>query len=489
MKALKELLSELTFTCERGNLEKEITAVVYDSRKIVEGCLFVCIKGANFDGHQAAAEAAEKKAAAIIVSQEVELPKQSETTLIRVEDTRYALAFVSAAWFDHPAKKLTTIGITGTKGKTTTTYLVKSILENAGRKVGLVGTIEIIIGDTHIHAVNTTPESYLLQEYFAKMVESGCDTVVMEVSSQALMLHRTQGFVFDFGIFTNLEPDHIGPNEHKDFAEYLSCKAKLFNQCRYGYANIDDEHFAEITKNATCPIETFGLNENADLVAYDVELTRDRDFLGVDFGLKGTCEGKISCGVPGTFNVHNALGAISIAGHMGVTVEQMNKALRHFSVKGRVQIVPTGYDYTLIIDYAHNAVALESILNTLRAYDPPRLISLFGCGGNRSKLRRYEMGEVSGKLADFTIITSDNPRFEEPQAIIDDILIGMKKTDGEYISIIDRHEAISYAMHHAQPGDIVVLAGKGHETYQEIEGKKYHMSEEEIVQDVLDGKY
>ena len=201
MKALKELLSELTFTCERGNLEKEVTAVVYDSRKIIEGCLFVCIKGANFDGHQAAAEAAEKKAAAITVSKEVELPEHTETTLIRVEDTRYALAFVSAAWFDHPAKKLTTIGITGTKGKTTTTYLVKSILENAGRKVGLVGTIEIIIGDTHIHAVNTTPESYLLQEYFAKMVESGCDTVVMEVSSQALMLHRTQGFVFDFGIF------------------------------------------------------------------------------------------------------------------------------------------------------------------------------------------------------------------------------------------------------------------------------------------------
>ena len=336
---------------------------------------------------------------------------------------------------------------------------------------------------------NTTPESYDIHSYFRKMAEEDCDVVVMEASSQGFKLDRTAGIMFDYGLFTNLSPDHIGPNEHKDFAEYLSCKAKLFNQCRYGYANIDDEHFAEITKNATCPIETFGLNENADLVAYDVELTRDRDFLGVDFGLKGTCEGKISCGVPGTFNVHNALGAISIAGHMGVTVEQRNKALRHFSVKGRVQIVPTGYDYTLIIDYAHNAVALESILNTLRAYDPPRLISLFGCGGNRSKLRRYEMGEVSGKLADFTIITSDNPRFEEPQAIIDDILIGMKKTDGEYISIIDRHEAISYAMHHAQPGDIVVLAGKGHETYQEIEGKKYHMSEEEIVQDVLDGKY
>ena len=484
---VSSLLERLEYTCCQGSVEQEVSTVEYDSRKVIENSLFICIKGAVVDGHKFVPDVVAKGAKTLVVQDDVEAPQ--DVTVIKVEDTRYAMAFISAAYFGHPAEQLKTIGITGTKGKTTTTYMVKSILENAGYKVGLIGTIEAIIGDEVIPAANTTPESFVVQKYFRKMVDAGCDCVVMEVSSQGLMLHRTQGFVFDYGIFTNIEPDHIGPNEHKDFAEYLSCKAKLFQQCKYGYANLDDEHFAEITKNATCQIETFGLNEKADLVAYDVALTRDRDFLGVDFDLKGTYEGRISCGVPGTFNVHNALGAICIAGHMGVTVEQMNKALRHFSVKGRVQIVPTGYDYTLIIDYAHNAVALESILNTLRAYDPPRLISLFGCGGNRSKLRRYEMGEVSGKLADFTIITSDNPRFEEPQAIIDDILTGMKKTDGEYISIIDRREAISYAMHHAQPGDIVVLAGKGHETYQEIEGKKYHMSEEEIVQDVLDGKY
>lgn len=482
-----QLLEHIEYTCLQGSTDVKVSAVVNDSRKIEEGCLFLCIKGASFDGHTFAAEAAKKGAAVLVVEDTVEVPES--VTVIKVDNTRYAMALISAAWFGYPANELTTIAVTGTKGKTTTTYMVKALLEEAGHKVGVIGTIEVVIGEKHIPVNNTTPESYDIHSYFRQMSEEDCDVVVMEASSQGFKLDRTAGILFDYGLFTNLSPDHIGPNEHKNFAEYLSCKAKLFQQCKYGYANLDDEHFAEITKNATCQIETFGLNERADLVAYDVALTRDRDFLGVDFNLKGTYEGRISCGVPGTFNVHNALGAICIAGHMGVTVEQMNKALRHFSVKGRVQIVPTGYDYTLIIDYAHNAVALESILNTLRAYDPPRLISLFGCGGNRSKLRRYEMGEVSGKLADFTIITSDNPRFEEPQAIIDDILTGMKKTDGEYISIIDRREAISYAMHHAQPGDIVVLAGKGHETYQEIKGKKYHMSEEEIVQDVLNGKY
>ena len=484
---LTKLLERLDYKVVAGSDNIEITELVNDSRKVVPDSAFVCISGAVSDGHQYVKDVAEKGAAAVIVEKDVEVPEG--LTVIKVENTRYALALMSAAYFGYPAEKLKTIGITGTKGKTTTTYMVKALLEEAGHKVGVIGTIEVVIGEKHIPVNNTTPESYDIHSYFRQMAEEDCDVVVMEASSQGFKLDRTAGILFDYGLFTNLSPDHIGPNEHKDFAEYLSCKAKLFQQCKYGYANLDDEHFAEITKNATCQIETFGLNEKADLVAYDVALTRDRDFLGVDFDLKGTYEGRISCGVPGTFNVHNALGAICIAGHMGVTVEQMNKALRHFSVKGRVQIVPTGYDYTLIIDYAHNAVALESILNTLRAYDPPRLISLFGCGGNRSKLRRYEMGEVSGKLADFTIITSDNPRFEEPQAIIDDILTGMKKTDGEYISIIDRREAISYAMHHAQPGDIVVLAGKGHETYQEIKGKKYHMSEEEIVQDVLDGKY
>lgn len=482
-----QLLEHLEYTCLCGSVDTEVTAVVNDSRKISEGCLFLCIKGASFDGHAFAGEAAEKGAAVLVVQEKVEVPEG--VTVILVEDTRYAMALISAAWFGYPARELTTIAVTGTKGKTTTTYMVKALLEEAGHKVGVIGTIEVVIGEEHIPVNNTTPESYDIHSYFRQMAEAGCDAVVMEASSQGFKLDRTAGIDFDYGLFTNLSPDHIGPNEHADFAEYLACKAKLFTQCKQGYANLDDEHFSEITEAATCPVMTFGLAEGAALRASDVQLTRDRDFLGVDFTLSGKYEGRISCGVPGTFNVHNALGAICIAGDMGVTVAQMNQALRHFTVKGRVQIIPTGYDYTLIVDYAHNAVALESILKTLRAYNPPRLISLFGCGGNRSKLRRYEMGEVSGKMADFTIITSDNPRFEKPQDIIDDILIGMNKTDGKYISIIDRREAISYAMHNAQPGDIVVLAGKGHETYQEIEGKKYHMSEEEIVQDVLDGKY
>lgn len=485
MKALKELLSELTFTCERGNLEKEITAVVYDSRKIVEGCLFVCIKGANFDGHQAAAEAAEKKAAAIIVSQEVELPKQSETALIRVEDTRYALAFVSAAWFDHPAKKLTTIGITGTKGKTTTTYLVKSILENAGRKVGLVGTIEIIIGDTHIHAVNTTPESYLLQEYFAKMVESGCDTVVMEVSSQALMLHRTQGFVFDFGIFTNLEPDHIGPNEHASFEEYLHCKGLLFKQCKVGIVNGDDEHWQAVTEGHTCALESFGMGEHCMLRAENRQLVHKPGELGVTFHVTGLMNFAVEVPMPGKFSVYNALAAIAICRHFKVDEENIKKALLQAKVKGRIEMIKVSDQFTLLIDYAHNAMALESLLTTLREYEPHRLVSLFGCGGNRSRQRRFEMGEVSGRLADLTIITSDNPRFEEPQDIINDIKTGMAKTDGKYVEICDRKEAITYAIEHGEPGDIIVLAGKGHEDYQEIKGVKHPMDERDLIRDIL----
>lgn len=482
-----QLFEGLSYTCLQGDIDTEISAVVNDSRKLSEGCLFICIRGASFDGHTFAAQAVSQGVAALLVEEPVQVPEG--VTVIQVENTRHAMALVSAAWFGHPADELTTIAVTGTKGKTTTTYMIQSILENAGHKVGVIGTIEVVIGEKHIPVNNTTPESYDIHKYFREMVDAGCDAVVMEASSQGFKLDRTAGILFDYGLFTNLSPDHIGPNEHKDFEEYLACKAMLFTQCRQGYANLDDEHFSEITKKAVCPIQTFGLAEDADLRAEDIRLTRDRDFLGVDFTLRGLAKGRISCGVPGTFNVHNALGAICIALAMGVDIPAVNEALHSFTVKGRVQIIPTGYDYTLIVDYAHNAVALESILKTLREYHPARLISLFGCGGNRSKLRRFEMGETSGNLADFMVITSDNPRFEEPQAIIDDILTGIKKTDGKYISIIDRHEAISYVMHHAEPGDIVVLAGKGHETYQEIKGKKYHMSEEEIVQDVLDGKY
>lgn len=287
MTVLRELLQEISYECVSGTLEKGITDVIYDSRKVTENCLFVCIPGAKADGHSFAADAVRSGAAALIVEHEVALPEGSEVTVIRVENARYAMAFASAAYFGHPAKQMKIIGITGTKGKTTTTYLVKSILEQTGRKVGLIGTIEIIAGDTHIHAENTTPESYLVQQYFRMMADAGCDTVVMEVSSQGLMLHRTQGFVFDFGIFTNLEPDHIGENEHKDFDDYLHCKSLLFKQCRVGIVNADDSHWQEVTKDCTCQLETYGIDREADLRAEDITFLNEGAVWGWPLPQKG----------------------------------------------------------------------------------------------------------------------------------------------------------------------------------------------------------
>ncbi len=490
---LSELLEGLTFNVTAGNsgntvnpADVEIKDVVNDNRKITEGSLFLCIQGANFDGHSCASEAAEKKAGAIVVCHDVELPEGCEMPVVRVEDTRYAMAFISAAYFGHPAKKLKTIGITGTKGKTTTTYLIRDMLQNAGHKVGLIGTIEVIIGDEHIHAENTTPESYMLQYYMSKMVEAGCDSVVMEVSSQGLMLHRSQGFVFDMGIFTNIEPDHIGPNEHKDFEDYMHCKGLLFKQCKVGICNADDPHTEDILEGHTCEVEKYGFSEGADIRAINLAYIHKPGQLGVFFDTDGLINMHAEIRTPGKFSVYNALCAIAVARHFGCTPEEIAPALKEAKVKGRIEMVKVSDDFTLMIDYAHNAMALKSLLTTLKDYHPNRLICLFGCGGNRSRYRRFEMGEVSGKYADFTVITSDNPRFEEPEAIIDDIETGMKKTDGKYIKITDRKEAIRYVIENGEKGDIIVLAGKGHEDYQEIKGVKYHMDERELIQEILD---
>ncbi|MGN0411976.1 MAG: UDP-N-acetylmuramoyl-L-alanyl-D-glutamate--2,6-diaminopimelate ligase [Lachnospiraceae bacterium] len=481
----KELIDKLEYECIRGNLDVPVTEVVYDSRKIEKGCMFVCVQGANFDGHSKAAEAAEKGAAVLIVEKDVELPEDAEITVIRVESTRYAMAFIAAAYYGHPGDKLKVIGVTGTKGKTTTTYLVKSILEHAGYKVGLVGTIEAIIGEKHIPANNTTPESYVLQEYFKEMVDAGCQICVMEVSSQGLMLHRTQGFTFELGIFTNIEPDHIGPNEHESFEDYMACKGLLFKQCRTGIVNSDDKHWKDVVKGHTCNLETFGMGEDASIQAKNLELVKKPGELGVEFDVKGLMDFHVEVTTPGRFSVYNALTAIAICRHFDVSQEDIQKALLQAKVKGRIEMVKVSDDFTLMIDYAHNAMALESLLTTLKEYEPNRLVSLFGCGGNRSKLRRYEMGEVSGKLADLTIITSDNPRFEEPLDIIADIKIGMAKTDGAFVEIPDRKEAIRYAIKNGQPGDIIVLAGKGHEDYQEIKGVHYPMDERVLIQEIL----
>lgn len=481
---LSKLLERLKYEVVQGSDSIEITTLINDSRKVETGSVFVCISGAVVDGHDFIEDVAKKGAAAVIVGREVDAPE--DMTVIRVADTRYALALMSAAYFGYPADKLKIIGITGTKGKTTTTYMVKSILDDVGHHVGLIGTIEAIIGEKHIPAANTTPESYTIHKYFAEMVEAGCDCVVMEVSSQGLMLHRTAGIPFEIGIFTNLGKDHIGPNEHRDFEDYKRCKGMLFKQCRLGIANIDDKYFEDVFRGATCKVETFGFSEKANLRAVDTHLVSRPGYLGVAYHVAGLMDFDVEIDVPGTFSVYNFLTAISVCRHFDVPVENIKKALKAAKVKGRIEMVKVSDDFTLMIDYAHNAMSLESLLTTLKEYNPTRLVCLFGCGGNRSKDRRYEMGEVSGRLADLTIITSDNPRFEEPQDIIDDIKIGIEKTDGKYVEICDRKDAIKYAIEHGQPGDVIVLAGKGHEDYQEIKGVKHPMDERVLIQEVLD---
>ena len=481
---LISLLEKLEYTCLQGSTDQEVKNVIYDSRKVEEGSLFICIRGAVVDGHKFVPDVVAKGAKVLIVEEAVEAPE--DVTVILVKDTRYAMAFISAAYFGYPAEKLKTIGITGTKGKTTTTYMVKSILENAGYKVGLIGTIEAIIGDKVIPAKNTTPESYVIQEYFHEMAEAGCDCVVMEVSSQGLMLHRTAGIPFEIGIFTNLGRDHIGPNEHKDFDDYKRCKGLLFKQCKLGIANVDDKYFKDVFKGSTCKIETFGFSPEADLRAENVELVSRPGYLGVAYHVAGVMDFDVEIDVPGKFSVYNSLTAISVCRHFQVPVEMIKDALKKAKVKGRIEMIKVSDDFTLMIDYAHNAMSLESLLTTLKEYNPKRLVCLFGCGGNRSKDRRFEMGEVSGRLADLTIITSDNPRFEEPQDIINDIKTGIAKTDGKYVEICDRKEAIKYAIEHGEPGDVIVLAGKGHEDYQEICGVKHPMDERVLIKEVLE---
>ncbi|MBO4901510.1 MAG: UDP-N-acetylmuramoyl-L-alanyl-D-glutamate--2,6-diaminopimelate ligase [Lachnospiraceae bacterium] len=482
---LSDLLEEYSYEILQGSTEIPVSGIVTDNRKAGKDCVFVCIAGANFDGHSAADEVAKAGAAALIVEKDVQVT--TPVTVIRVDSTRRALAYLSAAWFGHPAREMKVIGVTGTKGKTTTTYLIRSILEHAGFRVGLIGTIEVIIGDEHIPAKNTTPESITIQEYFRKMADAGMQAVVMEVSSQGLMMHRTDAIDFDLGIFTNIEPDHIGPGEHESFEHYLSCKSLLFRQCRVGIVNADDAHHEAVLAGHTCSVETYGLTGTPDLKAENIELVKKPGCLGVDFDVTGLTDLHVSIPTPGKFSVYNALCAIAVCRHFAIGKDDVLKALAAAKVKGRIEMIPISDRFTLMIDYAHNGMALRSLLETLREYEPGRLVCVFGCGGNRARDRRYEMGEVSGEYADLSIITSDNPRFEDPQAIIDDIKVGIGRTDGKYVEIIDRKEAIAYAIHNAQDGDVIVLAGKGHEDYQEIKGVKYPMDERVLIEEILQG--
>ena len=482
---LLDLLQDLNYEVLIGELDKDINKLVYDSRKVDEGDIFVCITGAVRDAHDFVSDVAIKGATVIVVEKDIDLSNLRDVTVIKVEDTRYALACLSAAYFGHPAKELITIGVTGTKGKTTTTYMIKSILEKIDMKTGLIGTIETIIGEERTPSCNTTPESYIVQETFRKMVDEGCRCVVMEVSSQAMKLHRVAGFVFDYGIFTNLSKDHIGPNEHKDFNEYMECKAALFKVCKHGIFNIDDKHAEDMIKNATCDVETFSIDKVSDFRANDIKLFTKPGCLGISYNLSGKINIPVEIDIPGKFSVYNSLTAIAICSHFTDNYELIEEVLSDIRVKGRVEIIPVSDKYTLMIDYAHNAMALESLLECIREYQPNRIVTLFGCGGNRDRNRRFEMGEVSSKLSDLTVITSDNPRFEEPMDIIEDIITGVKKSSGQYVTIADRREAIKYVIENGLEGDIIILAGKGHEDYQEIKGVKYPMDERVIIADIM----
>lgn len=480
---LNSLLLKTDYQIQKGDAGVEVTDIVFDSRKVTPGCVFVALAGANSDGHSYVREAAQKGAAAVVVEKEVEL---LDVTVVRVHNTRYALAMMSAAFFGNPAKQLFTIGVTGTKGKTTTTYMVRNVLESCDIKTGLIGTIEVIAGDERTPSKNTTPESYEVHRLFRKMVDAGCKAVVMEISSQGLMMHRTAGICFDIGVFTNLEKDHIGPNEHSSMEQYIACKAMLFRQCKTGILNADDVHLQQILEGHTCKIETYGLSEKADLRAMNIQYLHEPGRIGTSYDIAGSYEDTVKLSMPGIFSVYNSLCAIAITRHFNIHSARLKKALLEVQVKGRIELVKVADDYTVIIDYAHNAMSLESILKTLREYQPHRLVCLFGCGGNRSKDRRYEMGEVSGRLADLTVITSDNPRFEDPQEIINDIKTGMARTKGRYVEIVNRKEAIKYCIANGQPGDIILLAGKGHEDYQEIKGVKYPMDERVLIAEVME---
>lgn len=457
-----------------ADLSREITGICYDSRAVKPGNLFVAICGYDTDGHKYIPMALEKGAACVLCEK---APAEGEYVLL--SDTRRGLALAGANWYGNPAWEMTMIGITGTNGKTTTTYLVKHILEDClGAKVGLVGTIQNMIGDEVLHTERTTPESLELQALFRHMADAGCTHVVMEVSSHALSLHRVDGVTFDVGVFTNLTQDHL--DFHKTMEEYCRAKAMLFARSKVGAVNVDDPWAKEILAHATCPVITYSAKGQAALEATDIRL--EPHHVAFTAHYQGT-ETACTLGIPGAFSVYNALSALSAALALGIAPEKAAASLATArGVKGRAEVVPTpGKDYTVLIDYSHTPDSLENILKTVREFARGRVIAVFGCGGDRDPIKRPIMGKIAADLADLVVVTSDNPRTEDPMAIIDQILVGIPKDQTPTTVIENRRQAIHWAMDNAQAGDVIVLAGKGHETYQEIGHEKFHLDEREEV--------
>ncbi len=478
---LSQILKDIEYTAENINLDSEINDVCYDSRKAAYGDMFVAIKGYQSDGHKYVKNAYANGVRVFAVEKVVDLP--DDVTIIYTENSRKFLAEASANFFGNPAEKLTTIAITGTKGKTSVCYMLKSIFEEFGITVGIMGTTGIYYPNVAIKTENSTPESYEIHRHFDGMVKAGCKAVIIEATSQGFKLDRTAGINFDIGIYTNLSPDHIGGNEHSDFEEYKNCKKMLFSQCKKAIANSDSQYFEFMTEGASCPVKTYGITSTADLTATDADFSCNGKKLTTSFELKEQSgeSHKVLLNIPGMFSIYNALAATLTARECGIDFETIKKSLAHTFVKGRMEIVPTKSNTTVIIDYAHNELSVNSLFDTVKLYKPSKITVVFGCGGNRSKLRRYAMGEIIGKNADMSVITSDNPRYERVEDIIEDILVGMNKSGGNYKIIPDRKEAIEYTVKNAVDGEIVLIVGKGHQLYEEIEGVQHPFNEREIV--------
>lgn len=476
---LREMLKGIKVLRTEGSLDIHISDIHYDSRQVTPGSLFFCIEGYRADGHDFAAAAVEKGATAILLRKDVVLP--AGITKIFVEAPRRVMGPVSATFYGNPTENLILFGVTGTNGKTTTTYMIKSILEEAGKKTGLIGTITNMIGSRMIPTERTTPESADLQKLLAAMQKEDVDAAVMEVSSHSLELERVNGCIYEVGIFTNLTQDHL--DFHGTLEKYRAAKAKLFEHSRLAVINVDDESGRIILDGLKCQAFTYGIYKPADIFARDIEITEK----GVVFNLH-ILGAKISVnlGIPGIFSVYNALAAAASCYAAGISLGDIQAGLDNIGgVPGRFELLNTGTPYSVILDYAHTPDGLENILKTARDLTNGRLVTLFGCGGDRDAAKRPFMGEVAGKYSDFCIVTSDNPRSEEPGDIINDILPGMKKTGCPYEVIENRRAAIEFALTNARENDVIILAGKGHETYQLIKGRTIHFDEKEIVAEIL----
>ena len=472
----------------KGNLEIEIEGLESNSKNVKKGYLFVAIKGFSTDGHQYVESAIENGATAIMIEEGCDLKNlkiPEDITVIMAKNTREGLAITASNFYGNPSRKFKLIGVTGTKGKTTTTFMIKEILEKAGKKVGLVGTIATYINGKKIKdSDRTTPESLELQQLFSQMVEAGVEAVVMEVSSQSLKLHRVDGCEFDIVLFTNFSEDHISPKEHPDMEDYFQSKLKLFKMCKTGIVNTDDLYGAKIPDLfPDNNITTYGIDNYANVLAKDITITNSY----VDFKVKITDRNeRVKTGIPGRFSVYNSLAAICVAQKFAISPEVIKEALLEVRVPGRSELVNNKLELPIMIDYAHSPESLQNILQAVKSYTRGKVISVFGCGGDRDSGKRPIMGEISGRIADFTFITSDNPRTEDPEKIVEQIEEGMKKTKGNYKVVVDRVEAIKQAIQMATKRDIIVLAGKGHEPYQEINGVKHPFDERIIVNELIE---